>query len=88
MDVSEQKATYEGFLVVTLWGTALVIMGVALTVVAFAMQAGWFAGLAAFVAIGVATGLLAKPGAAWWATLIVLTVLLGLGGLIVTPFFS
>ena len=84
MDVHEQKGTFDHFVMFALWGTLLVVMTVALLTVAFAMGAGWFAGLAAFFVIGAGAGLGVRMGAAWWATLIVTTVLLGIGGAIVS----
>ena len=83
MDVHDQKDTFHHFLLFALWGTLLVVMTVALLTVGFAMGFGWFAGLAAYFAIGAGAGLGVRMGAAWWATLIASTALLGLGGLVV-----
>jgi cation transporter-like permease len=83
MNIHDQKQTFHGFLVASLWLGTQIIMVVALATLAFAIGAGWWAGLAAFVAIGVAVGLLFKMSGAWWATLIAQTVLLGLGGMII-----
>lgn len=83
MDIRDQRETFHGFLVASIWGCGYVAMGVALATLAFAMNLGWWAGLAAFVVIGVGVGVLFKQGGAWWATLIGLTVLLGLGGIVV-----
>jgi hypothetical protein len=86
MEITDQKETFHGFLVATVWGCALVAMSVALFTLAFAMNLGWFAGLGAYLAIGVATGVLFKQGGAWWAMLIASTVLLGIGGAVVSLF--
>lgn len=83
MDIHDQKQTFHGFLVASLWLGAQIIMGVALATLAFAIGAGWWAGLGAFVLIGVLVGLLFKMSGAWWATLIAETLILGLGGVIV-----
>ncbi|MGE0828747.1 MAG: aa3-type cytochrome c oxidase subunit IV [Hyphomonadaceae bacterium] len=85
MAIGDQKATFHGFLVATVWGCGLVAMAVALLTFAFAMGLGWWAGLAAFVIIGVATGVIFKLGGAWWALLAASTIFLGLGGIIIPP---
>jgi len=82
MDIHGQKSTFSHFLGVSLWGTLLIVMGVALATIAFAMNMGWFPGLAAFFAIGAVGGLVLGMKSGWWMTLIGSTVLLGLGGLV------
>ncbi len=84
MDIHEQKGTFHHFLLFALWGTVLLIQSVGLLTFAFAVGLGWWAGLAVYVAVGVGAGLFAKMGGAWWATLIASTVLLGIGGLIIS----
>jgi hypothetical protein len=84
MNVGEHEETFHHFLRFAEWGVVHIAQVVALLTVAFAMGAGWFAGLAAFFVIGAAAGIGLKLGGAWWMTLIGLTVALGLGGLIVT----
>ncbi len=86
MEIVEQKGTFDGFLVATVWGCALIAMFVSLFVIAFAMNLGWFPGMGAYVVIGVLTGVLFKQGGAWWATLIASTVLMVIGGAIVSLF--
>jgi hypothetical protein len=80
MDLSEHRATFSMFLKASEWGTILIIAGVALLTVTFAMGLGWFAGLLAYVAITVAAGLLMGMGPAWWGTVAVSTLALGVGG--------
>jgi len=84
MDIHEQKGTFDGFLLTALWGTLLIVMSVGLLTVAFAMNLGWFAGLATFVVLGVLAGLGLNMGGAWWAMLIGVAVLGGIGGGIVS----
>jgi hypothetical protein len=83
MDIHEQQGTFHHFLLFSLWGTTLILQFVALFTVAFAMNLGWWSGMAAYVVIGAGIGLFAKMSSAWWATLIGSTILLGLGGLLV-----
>lgn len=86
MDIADQKNTFHGFLITSLWGSALIIMYVALFTLAFAIGAGWFAGLLAFAAIGVVVGLVFSMSGAWWAVLVAQLVLLGLGGAVIPAF--
>ena len=86
MDIHDQKETFHHFVAFSLWGTLLVIMLVALLTVAFAMNLGWFAGLTAYVVIGVAAGLFMRMSGSWWVLVIGTTVLAGAGGLIALLF--
>jgi hypothetical protein len=83
MDIQDQKETFHGFLMATVWSCGLIAQAVMLLTLAFAIGAGWWPGLVALVAIGVAIGLLFRMSGVYWAVQIVLWVLLGLGGLIV-----
>lgn len=80
MEIASHKAMFSGFIKATEWSCVGLAMLLALTVFAFAMGLGWWTGLIAWVVIGVAAGFLMGLGGAWWATLIVSTVLLGIGG--------
>lgn len=83
MDIQDQRETFHGFLMATVWCCGLLAQAVALLTVALAIGAGWFAGLAAFVAIGVAIGLVFRLSGVYWAMQVALWVLLGIGGMIV-----
>lgn len=83
MDIQAQRETFHGFLHTSLWTSALVIQGVALATVAFAMGYGWWSGLLAFVAIGIAVALLFRMSGAFWAVQIALWVVFAIGGAIV-----
>lgn len=83
MDIREQKETFHGFLMATVWACTLLAQAVGLLTLAFAIGAGWWSGLAALAAIGVAVGLIFRMSGVYWAVQIALWVLLGLGGLIV-----
>lgn len=83
MDLSEHRATFSMFIKATEWGTILIVAGVALLTVAFAMGLGWFAGLLAFAAVTIGAGLLMRMSVAWWATIAATLVLLGIGGAVV-----
>lgn len=83
MDIQDQKATFHGFLMASVWTCGLIAQAVALLTLAFAIGAGWWAGFGAFVIIGVALGFAFRLSATYWAVQVVLWVLLGLGGLII-----
>lgn len=82
MDVAEHKAAFSGFLKVTEWSSALIVMCVAGCTFAFAMGLGWWTGLIVYVVIGALAGAVLRMGGAWWVTLAISTVLLGVGGAI------
>jgi hypothetical protein len=83
MDIQDQKETFHGFLMATVWACGLIAQVVMLLTLAFAIGLGWWSGLAAFVAIGVAVGLVFRLSGVYWAVQVALWVLLGFGGLIV-----
>jgi Bacterial aa3 type cytochrome c oxidase subunit IV len=83
MDIQDQKATFHGFIMATVWTCGLIAQGVALLTLGFAIGAGWWAGFVVFVLIGAALGLTFRLSGVCWATQIALWVLLGIGGLVV-----
>ena len=83
MEIQDQRGTFHGFLVATVWTCTLIAQSVALLTLAFAIGNGWWAGLGVFVVIGILAGLVFRLGGAYWATQIAFWVLLGLGGAIV-----
>lgn len=83
MDIQDQRDTFHGFLIASIWGSALTVQLVALLVLAFAIGAGWWPGLFALVAIGVAVGLFFRMSSVYWAVQIGLWVVFGIGGLLV-----
>ncbi len=83
MEIQDQKDTFHGFLMATVWTCGLIAQGVILLTLGFAIGAGWWAGLSAFVAVGVAVGLAFRLSGVYWATQVAMWVLLGLGGMIV-----
>lgn len=83
MDIQDQKSTFHGFISATIWTCTLIAQAVALLTLAYAIGDGWWAGLGAFIALGVAVGLLFRMSGAYWAVQIALWVLMALGGAIV-----
>ena len=83
MDIRDQKETFHGFLIATVWVCVHLAQMVALLTLGFAIGAGFWAGFAAYVVIGIVAGLLFRLSGVFWAVQIVSWILLGLGGLIV-----
>jgi hypothetical protein len=84
MEIADQKSTFHGFLIATVWTCAIIAMTVALLTVAFAISGGnWWTGLLAYTLIGIAVALVFKLRGAWWAFLVATLVLLALGGAII-----
>ena len=83
MDIQDQKSTFHGFLMASVWTCGLIAQAVGLLTLAFAIGAGWWAGFVVFVVIGVALGAAFKLSGAYWATQAAFWILLGLGGLII-----
>lgn len=83
MDIQDQKSTFHGFLIATVWTCGLIAQSVVLLTLGFAIGEGWWAGLGAFVLVGVGVGLLFRMSGAYWAVQVALWVMLGIGGVIV-----
>jgi hypothetical protein len=86
MDITEQKETFHGFLMATVWLCALIAQSVMLLTLSFAIGLGWWSGWVAFVVIGIVAGMVFRLSGAFWAAQVALWVLLGIGGLIVPAF--
>lgn len=83
MEIQDQKETFHGFLLATIWMCGLIAQWVALLTLGFAIGAGFWAGFASYVVIGVAAGMMFRLSGVYWAVQIASWVLLVLGGLIV-----
>jgi hypothetical protein len=83
MEIRDQKDTFHGFLMSTVWMCGHIAQLVALLTLGFAIGAGFWAGFAAYVIIGIAVGAIFRLSGVYWAAQVAQWVLLGLGGLIV-----
>ncbi|QGZ94074.1 aa3-type cytochrome c oxidase subunit IV [Terricaulis silvestris] len=83
MEIQDQKETFHGFLMASVWTCGLIAQSVMLLTLAFAIGLGWWPGFVAFALIGVVIGSVFKLSGVYWATQVALWVLLGIGGLIV-----
>lgn len=87
MDITDQKETFHGFLMASVWTGGLIVQAVTLFTLAFAIGLGWWAGWVAFVAIGIVFGFFFRLSGAYWAAQVALWVLLAIGGVLV-PLFA
>jgi len=83
MNIQDQKETFHGFLMTSVWCGTLAIQFIALLTLAFAIGAGWWAGWTALVVIGAAAGFFFRLSSVYWAVQVGTWVLLAIGGLIV-----
>jgi hypothetical protein len=83
MDIQDQKETFHGFLMATVWTCGHIAQLVALLTLAFAIGVGWWPGFVAYVVIGIVVGLVFRMSGVYWAAQVAQWVLLALGGLIV-----
>lgn len=83
MDISDQKSTFHGFLMATVWACTLIAQAIGLLTLAFAIGAGWWSGFVVFVLVGVASGFAFRLSGVYWAVQVALWVLMALGGLII-----
>jgi hypothetical protein len=83
MDIRDQKETFHGFLMASVWTGGHIAQLVALLTLGFAIGMGFWAGFAAYVVIGIAVGLVFRMSGVYWAAQVVQWVLLVLGGLII-----
>lgn len=83
MDIRDQKDTFHGFLLASVWTGGLIVQWVALLTLAFAIGAGYWAGFGSYVVIGIAVGMIFWLSGVYWAIQVVSWVLLGLGGMII-----
>lgn len=75
MDVVDQKRTFDGFMVVTVWGSALTAAAVLYLTLVFAAGVDPFLSLAAAAGVGVVAGLALRLPTAWYATIAAASVL-------------
>ena len=65
MDIAEQKATFQGFITLSKWGSLVIAVGVLFFAMLFCTEAGLFqAGLAALVVLVVGVLALRQPKSA------------------------
>lgn len=83
MNVDEQAKTFSGFMRATVWGSGLLAMTLVFLTLHFTFVGlGWFTALAIAFVLGIVIGLGLGMKAAWYATVVGLTVFMGFIGVI------
>ncbi len=75
MDISGQKATWDGFIVGSIWGSLITIMVVGYATLAIAIGLHWIVALGLMAILGFGAGVLMNLGGRWMATVVVMIVL-------------
>jgi hypothetical protein len=83
MDIKDQRETFHGFLITSVWVVGLLAQWISMLTLAFAIDDGWWSGYVVFVVIGVLLGILFRMSGVYWAVQVAFWVLLGIGGLVV-----
>lgn len=83
MDVSEQRAMFVGSMKAGVSCTLVTAYTIFFLTLAFAAGTGWFTALGAGVAVGLIGGLVLKQGPWYWLTLVALTVIGAVTGLLI-----
>ncbi len=69
MNIADQKATFGGFISVTVWGSLLTIVSVLYLTLVFAVGIDWLVGLVATAIVGGVLGLALGMKTSWYVTL-------------------
>ncbi|MFN7055295.1 aa3-type cytochrome c oxidase subunit IV [Hyphomonas sp.] len=75
MNIADQKATWDGFMTGSVWGTLIVTMIVGYATLALAIGMHWAVALGLMAVLGIGGGLFMNLGGRWMATVVVMVVL-------------
>lgn len=75
MDISAQKATWDGFMVGSVWGCLLTFLIVGYSTLAVAIGINWMISLGLMAVFGIVVGILMNLGGRWMATVVMMVVL-------------
>ena len=75
MDIHGQKATWDGFITGSVWGSLITIMIVGYATLAIAIGLHWIVSLGLMAIVGFGSGVLMNLGGRWMATVVVMIVL-------------
>ncbi|MDX1292399.1 MAG: aa3-type cytochrome c oxidase subunit IV [Hyphomonas sp.] len=75
MDISAQKATWDGFVKGSVWGSLLVILTLGYATLSVAIGMNWIIALGLMAVFGIAVGLFMNLGGRWMATVVLLVIL-------------
>ncbi|PWE18646.1 aa3-type cytochrome c oxidase subunit IV [Marinicauda salina] len=86
MDITMQKRTFEGVMGAGVLATLITGVTILFLTLVFATDVAWFPSLVVTLIAGGAAGAALKRGAAYWASLVALTGIALIGGVLVTAF--
>lgn len=72
MDIHGQKATWDGFITGSTWGSLILIMTVGYATLAIAIGLNWVVALGLMAILGFGAGLFLNLGGRWMATVVVM----------------
>ncbi len=75
MDIRDQKATWDGFISGSVWGSLALILMLGHAALSLAIGLNWAVSLGLMAVLGVVAGLVMNLGGKWLATLAALIVL-------------
>ena len=75
MDITDQKATWDVFIIGSIWGSLLVILTVGYATLALAIGMNWMVSLGLMAIFGVVAGLVMNLGGRWMATVVLMVIL-------------
>ncbi|WP_300527056.1 aa3-type cytochrome c oxidase subunit IV [Maricaulis sp.] len=68
MDISDHKATFDGFMAVTVWGSLLTAISVLYLTLVFAVGMDWLASLIGVAVVSVLGGMALNMKVSWYVT--------------------
>ena len=83
MNIGEQRRTFDLFMRMTVWGSALTAVTLVFLTLHFSVGSAWFVALGVAFVLGVVIGLVLKMKSAWYATLVGYGILGGFIGAII-----
>lgn len=75
MDITGQKATWDGFIKGSTWGSMIIILSVGYATLTVAMGMNWMIALGLMAVVGIGGGMFMKMGARWMATVVLMIAL-------------
>ena len=72
MDITDQTATWDGFIKGSTWGGLIIIMMVGYATLAVAIGLHWIIALGLMAFVGVGSGIVLNLGGRWMATVVML----------------
>ncbi|WP_321490783.1 aa3-type cytochrome c oxidase subunit IV [uncultured Hyphomonas sp.] len=72
MDIHDQKATWDGFIAGSTWGSLILTLMLGHAILAVAIGIHWAVSLGLMTILGIVSGLVLNMSGRWYATLVIL----------------